>query len=76
MKKYNSWDEIDKDTNGLVTSLTYIVLFVNDQVYNYAFELKDLIKATPYYRQEARKRPIQAYGLLQHTDTMCRKSQP
>lgn len=61
MKKYNSWDEIDKDTNGLVTSLTYIVLFVNDQVYNYAFELKDIIKATPYYRQAAKKHANDLY---------------
>ena len=30
MKQYNNWEEIDKDTDGLVTSLTYIVLFVND----------------------------------------------
>lgn len=39
MKQYNSWDEIDKDTGGLVTSLTYIVLFVNDQVYNFEMQL-------------------------------------
>lgn len=31
MKQYNNWEEIDKDTDGLVTSLTYIVLFVNDK---------------------------------------------
>lgn len=39
MKQYNNWEEIDKDTDGLVTSLTYIVLFVNDQVYNYALNI-------------------------------------
>ena len=41
MKQYNNWEEIDKDTDGLVTSLTYIVLFVNDQVYNYALNIYD-----------------------------------
>lgn len=30
MKQYNDWEEIDKDTNGLVTSLTYMVLFLTD----------------------------------------------
>ena len=55
MKQYNSWDEIDKDTGGLVTSLTYIVLFVNDQVYNSAYELRDKIKNTPYYKHAVKK---------------------
>lgn len=51
MKHYNSWDEIDQDTGGLVTSLTYIVLFLNDQVYNSTIELKDNIKGTSFYKQ-------------------------
>lgn len=45
MKQYNDWEEIDKDTNGLVTSLTYMVLFVNDQVYNYTVSLMVSIHA-------------------------------
>ena len=53
MKQYNSWDEIDKDTGGLVTSLTYIVLFVNDQVYNFEMQLSDHIKGCGLYRQMA-----------------------
>ena len=50
MKQYNNWEEIDKDTDGLVTLLTYIVLFVNDQVYNYALNIYDSCRNTPYYR--------------------------
>lgn len=45
--KYNSWTDIDEASGGLVTSMTYIVLFVNDQVYNAALELKDAIRKTP-----------------------------
>lgn len=52
MKKYSSWDEIDKDTGGLVTSLTYIVLFINDQVYNFEMQLSDHIKGCGFYRQK------------------------
>ena len=48
MKQYNNWEEIDKDTDGLVTSLTYIVLFVNDQIYNYA--LRSYEKSVIYWK--------------------------
>ena len=54
MKKYNSWDEIDKDTGGLVTLLTYIVLFVNDQVDNFEMLLSDHIKGCGLYRQKVK----------------------
>ena len=54
MNQYNSWDEIDKDTGGLVTSLTYIVLFVNDQVYNFEMQLSDHIKGCGLYRQKVK----------------------
>lgn len=54
MKQYNSWDEIDKDTGGLVTSLTYIVLFVNDQVYNFEMQLSDHIKGCGLYHQKVK----------------------
>lgn len=54
MKQYNSWDEIDKDTGGLVTSLTYIVLFVNDQVYNFEMQLSNHIKGCGLYRQKVK----------------------
>lgn len=55
MKQYNDWEEIDKDTNGLVTSLTYMVLFVNDQVYNYTVSLMEAIRNSEHYRHNAKR---------------------
>ena len=69
MKQYNSWDEIDRDTGGLVTSLTYIVLFVNDQVYNSAYELRDKIKNTPYYKHVVKKNMNAIYKCMSSYNT-------
>ena len=55
MKQYYNCEEIDKDTDGLVTSLTYIVLFVNDQVYNYALNIYDSCSKTTYYSRGVKK---------------------
>ena len=67
MKQYNNWEEIDKDTDGLVTSLTYIVLFVNDQVYNYALNIYDSCRNTPYYRRGVKKNIIEKiHGIVQY----------
>lgn len=55
MRQYNDWEEIDKDTNGLVTSLTYMVLFVNDQVYNYTVSLMEAIRGSEHYRHKAKR---------------------
>ena len=66
MRQYNDWEEIDKDTNGLVTSLTYMVLFVNDQVYNYTVSLMEAIRNSEHYRHNAKRtaieREINAYN--------------
>ena len=68
MKQYNDWEEIDKDTNGLVTSLTYMVLFVNGQVYNYTVSLMEAIRNSEHYRHNAKRtanaleREINAYN--------------
>lgn len=68
MKQYNDWEEIDKDTNGLVTSLTYMVLFLNDQVYNYTVSLMEAIRNSEHYRHNAKRtanaieRGINAYN--------------
>lgn len=68
MRQYNDWEEIDKDTNGLVTSLTYMVLFVNDQVYNYTVSLMETIRNSEHYRHNAKRtanaieREINAYN--------------
>lgn len=68
MKTYNNWDDIDRDTQGLVTSLTYMVLFLNDQVYNYSVSLMEAIRKSNHYRHAAKKmangieREIKAYN--------------
>lgn len=68
MRQYNDWEEIDKDTNGLVTSLTYMVLFLNDQVYNYTVSLMEAIRNSEHYRHNAKRtanaieRGINAYN--------------
>lgn len=68
MKQYNSWQEIDEDTNGLVASLTYMVLFVNDQVYNYSVSLMEAIRNIRHYRHAPKRtanmmeRSIDAYN--------------
>lgn len=70
MRQYNDWEEIDKDTNGLVTSLTYMILFVNDQVYNYTVSLMEAIRNSEHYRHNAKRtanaieREINAYQIL------------
>lgn len=55
MRQYNDWEEIDKDTNGLVTSLTYMILFVNDQVYNYTVSLMEAMRNSEHYRHNAKR---------------------
>lgn len=69
MKHYNSWDEIDQDTGGLVTSLTYIVLFLNDQVYNSTIELRDNIKNTSFYKHEVKKHVNDLYKFMRSYNT-------
>lgn len=49
------WTDIDNETEGLVTCLTYVVLFVNDQVYNYSLMLGEELKKSPLYRHSAKK---------------------
>ena len=55
MKNYNNWDDIDRDTQGLVTSTTYMVLFLNDQVYNYSISLMEAIRKSNHYRHTSKK---------------------
>lgn len=50
-----SWTDINSETEGLVTCLTYIVLFVNDQVYNYSLMLGEELKKSPLYRHRSKK---------------------
>lgn len=67
--KYNSWEDIDQVTGGLVTSLTYIVLFLNDQVYNSVLQLRDEIRITPFYKQEVKKNVNDLYKYMRSYNT-------
>lgn len=67
--KYNSWEDIDQGTGGLVTSLTYIVLFLNDQVYNSVLQLRDEIRITPFYKQEVKKNVNDLYKYMRSYNT-------
>lgn len=73
MKNYSNWQEIDNDTNGLVTSLTYIVLFLNDQVYNSSIDLYENCKITPYYRHGVKKHVNELKKYMEFYNTnICR----
>lgn len=67
--KYNSWEDIDQGTGGLVTSLTYIVLFLNDQVYNSVLQLREEIRITPFYKQEVKKNVNDLYKYMRSYNT-------
>lgn len=53
-KQINDWQEVDEETSGLVSALTYIILFVNDQVYNHVLMLGDVLKPSNLYRQKVK----------------------
>lgn len=55
MAKYKSWEDIDRDSHGMVTNLTYTVLFINDQIYNYSLILLEQIRKTKLYRHKVKK---------------------
>lgn len=48
--KNNNIDSLEEQTHNLFTSLTYIVLFLNDQVDNYSVALKQDIEKRSYYK--------------------------
>lgn len=47
-----SWQEVDEDTRGLVSALTYVVLFINDQVYNHILMLGENLKPSKFYKHK------------------------
>jgi len=47
---YKSWQEVDEKTNGLVTLLTFSILYINDEVYDYQVRLKEVFLKSRYYR--------------------------
>lgn len=59
----------DNQTNGLATNLTYAILFLNDQVYNYTYQLLDDIKKTKYYRQEIKRIVNEMYRRMSKYNT-------
>lgn len=44
MKRHKDWLEIEDETNNLVSALTYVILFMNDQVYNHILILEEVLK--------------------------------
>lgn len=53
-KPVKNWQEVDEDTKGLVSALTYVVLFINDQVYNHILMLGDNLKPSKFYKHEVK----------------------
>lgn len=55
MKNISSWEDIDKDSKGMITNLTYTVLFINDQIYNWSLILHDELSKTNLYKQRVKQ---------------------
>lgn len=53
-QRHKAWQEIEDETNNLVSALTYIILFMNDQVYNHILILEDVLKPSKLYRQKTK----------------------
>ena len=54
-KDINSWEDMENDSGGLVGALTYITLFLNDQIAGYMFELNDMMKQSQHNRHAVKK---------------------
>lgn len=54
LKRHKNWQEIDDETNSLVSALTYVILFMNDQVYNHILMLEEVLKPSKLYRQKTK----------------------
>lgn len=53
-QRHKDWQEIEAETNNLVSALTYVILFMNDQVYNHILILEEVLKPTKLYRQKTK----------------------
>lgn len=49
------WNEINRQSEGLVATSTYLVLFVNDQVYNYTVSLMDALRKSALYKGSVKR---------------------
>ena len=54
-KDINSWEDMENDSNGLVGALTYITLFLNDQIAGYMFELEEKLTGSKLYKHSTKK---------------------
>lgn len=51
-----SWEEMDKRSGGMISSFTYLVLFLNDQIYAADMELNEILPSDKgLYRGSVRK---------------------
>jgi hypothetical protein len=44
------WNDVDNLTNGLVSLLTFSILYLNDEVYDYQVRLQEVFVKSEYYR--------------------------
>ena len=59
-----SWEEMDKKSGGMVSSFTYLVLFLNDQIYAADMELNEILPGDKdLYRGAVRK----TYARMHHS---------
>lgn len=55
LKESTNWEEIDEKSKGLVSVFTGVVLFLNDQVYNYSVALEEELKNSSLFRHKVKK---------------------
>lgn len=49
------WQKIDQESNGKIAHVTYVALFVNDQIYNYSIELESSLQGSGKMRHLVKK---------------------
>lgn len=54
-KHMKDWEAVEKDSNGLVSLLTYISLFINDQIYGYYAEMSEVLNKSKLNRHMVKK---------------------
>ena len=69
-KHMKDWEAVEKDSNGLVSLLTYISLFINDQIYGYYADMSEVMNKSGLNRHMAKKlfrdmgREIRSYNSM------------
>lgn len=54
-KHMSDWEQVEKDSKGLVSMLTYIALFINDQIYGYYADMSEVMNKSGLNRHMAKK---------------------